>query len=187
MSTQETKPSGAMVAELSKASKGYGERSLVKNLSFRLLRGDRLGLVGPNGVGKTTLLKLFTGKPAPDSGEVTFGSRLASVTLDQFRAELPDTTTVTDALTGGGSDYIEIGGERKHVIGYMREFLFQPEQARTPIGKLSGGERGRLMLARAFAAPSNVLALDEPTNDLDIETLDVLQEMLANYAGTISS
>ena len=116
---------------------------------------------------------------------MAFGSRLAAVTLDQFRAELPETTTVTDALTGGGADYIEIGGERKHVIGYMRDFLFQPEQARTPIGKLSGGERGRLMLARAFAAPSNLLALDEPTNDLDIETLDVLQEMLATYAGTI--
>jgi ATP-binding cassette subfamily F protein uup len=185
MSAQDMKPSGAMVCELAKASKGYGERTLVKNLSFRLLRGDRLGLVGPNGVGKTTLLKLFTGAHGPDSGSVTFGSRLAPVTLDQFRAELPETTTVTDALTGGGSDYLEIGGERKHVIGYMRDFLFQPEQARTPIGKLSGGERGRLMLARAFAAPSNLLALDEPTNDLDIETLDVLQEMLATYSGTI--
>jgi len=185
MTAQEMKASGAMVAELSKATKGYGDRVLVKNLSFRLLRGDRLGLVGPNGVGKTTLLKLFTGAHAPDTGSVAFGSRLAAVTLDQFRAELPETTTVTDALTGGGADYIEIGGEKKHVIGYMRDFLFQPEQARTPIGKLSGGERGRLMLARAFAAPSNLLALDEPTNDLDIETLDVLQEMLATYAGTI--
>ena len=185
MTAQDSKPSGAMVVELAKATKAYGERVLVKNLTFRLLRGDRLGLVGPNGIGKTTLLKLFTDKLAPDTGEVTFGSRLASVTLDQFRAELPETTTVTDALTGGGSDYIEIAGERKHVIGYMRDFLFQPEQARTPIGKLSGGERGRLMLARAFAATSNLLALDEPTNDLDIETLDVLQEMLATYPGTI--
>jgi ATP-binding cassette subfamily F protein uup len=185
MTAQETKPSGAMVVELTKASKSYGERALVKNLSFRLLRGDRLGLVGPNGIGKTTLLKLFTGKLAPDAGEAVFGSRLAAVTLDQFRAELPETTTVSDALTGGGSDYIDIAGEKKHVIGYMRDFLFQPEQARTPIAKLSGGERGRLMLARAFAAPSNLLALDEPTNDLDIETLDVLQEMLASYAGTI--
>jgi ATP-binding cassette subfamily F protein uup len=185
MTAQDAKPSGAMAVELTKASKGYGERALVKNLSFRLLRGDRLGLVGPNGVGKTTLMKLFTGKLAPDSGEVAFGSRLAAVTLDQFRAELPDTTTVSDALTGGGSEYIDVGAERKHVIGYMRDFLFQPEQARTPIGKLSGGERGRLMLARAFAAPSNLLALDEPTNDLDIETLDVLQEMLATYSGTI--
>ena len=107
------------------------------------------------------------------------------MTLDQFRAELPPTTTVVEALTGGGSDTIEIGGERKHVIGYMKDFLFEPAQARQPIAKLSGGERGRLMLARAFATPSNLLALDEPTNDLDIETLDVLQEMLATYAGTI--
>ena len=185
MSAQDSKPSGALAVELTSATKALGERTLVKNLSFRLLRGDRLGVVGPNGVGKTTLLKLFTGKLAPDTGEVAFGARLAAVTLDQFRAELPETTTVVDALTGGGSEYIEIGGERKHVIGYMRDFLFQPEQARTPISRLSGGERGRLMLARAFAAPSNLLALDEPTNDLDIETLDVLQEMLGTYPGTI--
>ena len=185
MSAQNLQPSGAMVVELTKVSKGYGDRLLVKNLSFRLLRGDRLGIVGANGIGKTTLLKLLTGKLAPDAGEIAFGSRLATVTLDQFRAELPPTTTVVDALTGGGSDYLDVGGERKHVIGYMRDFLFPPEQARTPIGKLSGGERGRLMLARAFAAPSNMLALDEPTNDLDIETLEVLQEMLATYPGAI--
>jgi len=185
MSAQNLKPSGAMVVELTKVSKAYGDRPLVRNFSFRLLRGDRLGIVGANGIGKTTLLKLLTGKLAPDSGEIVFGSRLATVTLDQFRAELPPTTTVVDALTGGGSDYLDVGGERKHVIGYMRDFLFPPEQARTPIGKLSGGERGRLMLARAFAAPSNVLALDEPTNDLDIETLEVLQEMLATYPGAI--
>ncbi len=185
MSAQNLQPSGAMVVELTKVSKSLGDRLLVKNLSFRLLRGDRLGIVGANGIGKTTLLKLLTGKLAPDEGEIAFGSRLATVTLDQFRAELPPTTTVVDALTGGGSDYLDVGGERKHVIGYMRDFLFPPEQARTPIGKLSGGERGRLMLARAFAAPSNVLALDEPTNDLDIETLEVLQEMLATYPGAI--
>jgi ABC transport system ATP-binding/permease protein len=185
MSAQNLQPSGAMVVELTKVSKSLGDHLLVKNLSFRLLRGDRLGIVGANGIGKTTLLKLLTGKLAPDAGEIAFGSRLATVTLDQFRAELPPTTTVVDALTGGGSDYLDVGGERKHVIGYMRDFLFPPEQARTPIGKLSGGERGRLMLARAFAAPSNVLALDEPTNDLDIETLEVLQEMLATYPGAI--
>jgi ABC transport system ATP-binding/permease protein len=185
MTAQDSKPSGALAVELTKATKALGERTLVKSLSFRLLRGDRLGIVGPNGIGKTTLLKMLTDKLAPDSGEVAFGARLAAVTLDQFRAELPETTTVVDALTGGGSDTLEIGSERKHVIGYMRDFLFEPAQARQPIARLSGGERGRLMLARAFAAPSNLLALDEPTNDLDIETLDVLQEMLATYAGTI--
>jgi ATP-binding cassette subfamily F protein uup len=185
MTAQDAQPSGALAVELTKVTKALGARTLVKDLSFRLLRGDRLGVVGPNGAGKTTLIKMFTDQLAPDSGEVKFGARLASVTLDQFRAELPDTTTVTEALTGGGSEYIEVGGERKHVIGYMKDFLFQPEQARTPIGKLSGGERGRLMLARAFASPSNLLALDEPTNDLDIETLDVLQEMLSTYPGTI--
>jgi len=185
MTAQDAQPSGALAVELKKVSKALGGRTLVRDLSFRLLRGDRLGIVGPNGAGKTTLIKMVTGALEPDAGEVTFGARLAAVTLDQFRAELPDTTTVTEALTGGGSDFIEVGGQRKHVMGYMREFLFQPEQARTPIGKLSGGERGRLMLARAFASPSNLLALDEPTNDLDIETLDVLQEMLATYPGTI--
>jgi ABC transport system ATP-binding/permease protein len=174
-----------MVVELTKVSKSLGDHLLVKNLSFRLLRGDRLGIVGANGIGKTTLLKLLTGKLAPDAGEIAFGSRLATVTLDQFRAELPPTTTVVDALTGGGSDYLDVGGERKHVIGYMRDFLFPPEQARTPIGKLSGGERGRLMLARALASASNLMVLDEPTNDLDIETLDLLQELLASYPGTI--
>ena len=185
MTAQDAQPSGALAVELTKVSKALGGRTLVDDLSFRLLRGDRLGVVGPNGAGKTTLIKMFTDQLAPDAGEVKFGARLASVTLDQFRAELPDATTVTEALTGGGSEYIEVGGERKHVIGYMKDFLFQPEQARTPIGKLSGGERGRLMLARAFASPSNLLALDEPTNDLDIETLDVLQEMLSTYPGTI--
>jgi ATP-binding cassette subfamily F protein uup len=185
MTSQDAQPSGVLAVELKKVSKTLGGRPLVKDLSFRLLRGDRLGVVGPNGAGKTTLIKMVTGTLEPDEGEVTFGARLAAVTLDQFRAELPDTTTVTEALTGGGSEYIEVGGERKHVMGYMKDFLFQPEQARTPIGKLSGGERGRLMLARAFASPSNLLALDEPTNDLDIETLDVLQEMLATYPGTI--
>src|ERR1700677_1189866 len=138
MSAQNLQPSGAMVVELTKVSKGYGDRLLVKNLSFRLLRGDRLGIVGANGIGKTTLLKLLTGKLAPDAGEIAFGSRLATVTLDQFRAELPQTPTVVNFLTGGGSYYLAGGGKPKHVIAYLRIFLFPPEQARTPIGKLSG-------------------------------------------------
>jgi ATP-binding cassette subfamily F protein uup len=142
-------------------------------------------VVGANGAGKSTLLGLLTGTLAPDEGMVRHGANLAMASLDQGRASLDPSTTLKDALTGGGSDYVEINGERKHVIGYMKDFLFGPEQARTPIGKLSGGERGRLMLARALARPSNLLVLDEPTNDLDLETLDLLQEMLCDYAGTI--
>jgi ATP-binding cassette subfamily F protein uup len=150
-----------------------------------MLRGDRLALVGPNGAGKTTLINLLTGVLEPDSGTIRLGANLQMATLDQRRAALDSNATLADTLTGGGSDWVEINGEKKHVIGYMRDFLFQPEQARTPTGKLSGGERARLLLARALSLPSNFLVLDEPTNDLDLETLDLLQEMLADYPGTI--
>ena len=153
----------------------------MRDFSLRVMRGDRIGIVGANGAGKTTLVNLLTGALAPDSGSVRLGANVAMASLDQGRASLEPATTLVDALTGGGSDYVTINGERRHVIGYMRDFLFPPEQARTPIGKFSGGERGRLMLARALARPSNLLALDEPTNDLDIETLDLLQEMLGDY------
>jgi ATP-binding cassette subfamily F protein uup len=150
-----------------------------------VMRGDRLGIIGANGAGKTTLVNLLTGQLPPDEGIIRLGSQVSMATLDQRRATLAPTTTLVDALTGGGSDYVTIGAERKHVFGYMKDFLFPPEQARTPIGKLSGGERGRLMLARALAQSSNLLVLDEPTNDLDVETLDLLQELLADYAGTL--
>ena len=149
------------------------------------MRGDRLGIVGPNGAGKTTLLNLLTGKSPPDSGEVRVGTNLAEVTLDQQRAALDPTKTLAETLTGGAGDQVDVGGERRHVIGYMKEFLFKPEQARTPVGVLSGGERGRLLLACALARPSNLMVLDEPTNDLDLETLDLLQEMLSEYPGTV--
>ena len=185
MVAQEAKASGALVIEAEMVSKAYDETPIVKDFSLRLMRGDRLGIIGPNGAGKTTLINLLTGQMEPDSGFVRLGSQIAMATLDQRRATLSPTTTLVDALTGGGSDYVAVNNERKHVIGYMKDFLFSPEQARTPIGKLSGGERGRLMLARALAIPSNVLVLDEPTNDLDIETLDLLQELLADYPGTI--
>ena len=166
-------------------AKSYGARPIVQEFSTRVLRGDRLGVVGANGAGKTTLISLMTGTLAPDSGTVKLGANLEMATLDQKRASLQPSTTLKDALTGGGSDWVEVNGARKHVMGYMKDFLFGPEQARTPIGKLSGGERGRLMLARALAQPSNLLVLDEPTNDLDLETLDLLQEMLTDYPGTI--
>ncbi|HLH50692.1 MAG TPA: ABC-F family ATP-binding cassette domain-containing protein, partial [Roseiarcus sp.] len=177
--------SGKLAIEAERLGKAYDGQPIVRDFSIRVLRGDRLGVVGPNGAGKTTLINLLTGALAPDSGTLRLGANLVMATLDQSRASLDPETTLSNALTGGGSDTVSVKGERKHVVGYMRDFLFSPEQARTPIGRLSGGERGRLMLARALAQPSNLLALDEPTNDLDMETLDLLQEMLADYAGTI--
>ena len=177
--------SGKLVAVAEGVSKGYGGPPIVRDLTLRVVRGDRLGIVGPNGAGKTTLLNLLTGRDGPDSGEVRIGTSLAAITLDQQRASLDPAATLSETLTGGGGDMVEVGGERRHVIGYMKEFLFKPEQARTPVGVLSGGERGRLTLACAMARPSNLLVLDEPTNDLDLETLDLLQDMLADYPGTV--
>jgi ATP-binding cassette subfamily F protein uup len=185
ISVAEGKVSGKLVVEAENVAKSFGGRPIVKDLSLRMLRGDRLALVGPNGAGKTTLINLLTGLLEPDSGTIRLGANLQMATLDQRRAALDSNATLADTLTGGGSDWVEINGEKKHVIGYMRDFLFQPEQARTPTGKLSGGERARLLLARALSLPSNFLVLDEPTNDLDLETLDLLQEMLADYPGTI--
>ena len=181
----EAELSGKLVIEAKDLEKSFGDRAIVKDFSIRILRGDRLGLIGANGAGKTTLINLLTGALPPDRGSVRHGANLQLATLDQGRASLDPATALKDALTGGGSDFVEINGERTHVIGYMKEFLFGPEQARTPIGRLSGGERGRLMLARALARPSNLLVLDEPTNDLDLETLDLLQDMLGDYTGTL--
>ena len=185
LATNEAGLSGRLVIEAQDIAKRYGETPIVRDLSLRILRSDRLGLVGANGAGKTTLVNLLTGALEPDAGRVTIGANVAMASLDQKRATLDPSTTLSDALTGGGSDYVEVGGERKHVIGYMRDFLFKPEQARTPLGKLSGGERARLMLARALAQPSNLLVLDEPTNDLDLETLDLVEDLLADYPGTV--
>ena len=178
-------PSGALVIEAKSIGKSYGERSIVRDFSIRIQRGDRIGIVGPNGSGKTTLIGLLTGVLPPDSGTVKLGSNLAVATLDQHRDSLDPNVTVAEALTGGHGDTVMVNGVAKHVIGYMRDFLFSAEQARTPLGKLSGGERGRLMLAQALAKPSNLLVLDEPTNDLDMETLDVLEDMLGDYPGTV--
>ncbi|MSP20084.1 MAG: ABC transporter ATP-binding protein [Alphaproteobacteria bacterium] len=173
-----------LVIEARKVGKAWGEQTVIQDLSLRILHGDRLGIVGPNGSGKTTLLRMLTGDLKPDAGYVRHGVRLQPVTLDQKRASLDPARTLQETLTGGTSDQVTVGGVSKHVVGYMRDFLFRPEQARTPVGVLSGGERGRLMLACALAQQSNLLVLDEPTNDLDLETLDLLQEMLAEYPGT---
>jgi ABC transport system ATP-binding/permease protein len=185
MVAQDVKASGALVIEAERISKTYDGRPIVRDFLLRVMRGDRIGIVGGNGAGKTTLINILTGALAPDSGSVRVGANVMAASLDQSRASLEPTTTLIDALTGGGGEYVTINGERRHVLGYMRDFLLAPEQARTPIGRLSGGERGRLMLARALARPSNLMVLDEPTNDLDIETLDLLQELLGDYAGTI--
>jgi ATP-binding cassette subfamily F protein uup len=157
----------------------------VENFSIRVQRGDRIGIVGPNGAGKTTLVNLLTGADAPDSGTVRLGANIEMATLDQHRESLDPKSTLTEALTGGRGDHVMVGGRPKHVVSYMKDFLFAQEQMRTPLEVLSGGERGRLMLARALAKPSNLLVLDEPTNDLDLETLDVLEEMLGDYEGTV--
>jgi ATP-binding cassette subfamily F protein uup len=177
--------SGKLVAETKSMSKSFGERPIVANLDLLIMRGDRLGIVGPNGAGKTTLIKLLTGKIEPDSGTVRLGANLQTVTLDQSRQSLDPAATLADVITDGRGSSVTVNGETKHVVSYMKDFLFPPEKARTPVGVLSGGERGRLILARELAKPSNLLILDEPTNDLDLETLDMLQEMLADYPGTI--
>ncbi|HEY5378958.1 MAG TPA: ATP-binding cassette domain-containing protein [Pseudolabrys sp.] len=178
-------PSGVLVIEAKGIGKNFGPRAIVSDFSIRIQRGDRIGIVGPNGSGKTTLINMLTGVLPPDTGTVKLGSTLAVATLNQHRDSLDPQVTVADALTGGGSETVMVNGVAKHVIGYMKDFLFSGEQARTPLGKLSGGERGRLMLAQALAKPSNLLVLDEPTNDLDMETLDVLEDMLGDYPGTV--
>ncbi|MCL8381000.1 ABC-F family ATP-binding cassette domain-containing protein [Xanthobacter aminoxidans] len=185
LAVSEAEASGKLVIEAKHIAKAFGAREVVKDFSTRILRGDRIGIIGPNGAGKTTLIKLLTGELAPDSGTVKLGTNLEVASLDQKRAALDPGTTLRDALTGGGSDQVQVGGVPKHVMGYLKDFLFTPEQANAPLSVLSGGERGRLMLARALALPSNVLVLDEPTNDLDLETLDLLQEMVADYPGTV--
>ncbi|AYM63461.1 ABC-F family ATP-binding cassette domain-containing protein [Agrobacterium fabrum] len=181
----EGRESGKLVIEADAISKAYGERVIVAPFSLRVHRGDCIGLVGPNGAGKTTLLKMLTGELEPDSGTVKLGTNLEIATLDQKREDLNPNETLAHYLTDGRGDNLLVNGEVKHVTGYMKDFLFQPEQARTPIRNLSGGERARLILARILARPTNLLILDEPTNDLDIETLDLLQEIVAGFSGTV--
>ena len=176
--------SGKIVAELENVSKAFGGRTVVRDFSGTILRGDKVGLVGPNGAGKTTLLKMILGELAPDSGTVKQGANLQVAYFDQMRDHLNLDATLADFISPG-SEWIEINGSRKHVMGYLQDFLFAPARANSPVRTLSGGERNRLLLARLFAKPSNVLVLDEPTNDLDIDTLDLLEDLLADYPGTV--
>jgi len=176
--------SGKLVAELEHVSKRYGERVVVRDFSCRIQRGDKIGFIGPNGAGKTTLLKLILGQLEPDTGSVRLGTKLSVAYFDQFRAALDEEAALADVISPG-SDFIEIGGERKHVISYLGDFLFPPQRARSPVKSLSGGERNRLLLARLFSLPANLIVLDEPTNDLDIETLELLETLLQDFDGTV--
>ena len=185
MTTSDTAESGKLVIEAKGIEKRFGALTVVKDFSIRIQRGDRVGLVGPNGAGKTTLLKMLTGALTPDAGTVRLGANLEIATLDQNRAALDPGETLSHFLTDGRGDTLLVNGQERHVVSYMKDFLFKPEQARTPIRELSGGERARLALARLLSRPANLLVLDEPTNDLDLETLDLLQELVESFAGTV--
>src|SRR4029078_1774032 len=185
LAAAEADKSGKLVIEAKGIGKSYGDRKIVDGFSIRVQRGDRIGIVGPNGAGKTTLIDMLTGGSQPDAGTIRLGANIEMATLDPPRESLDPKSTLADALTGGGSDHVMIGGKPKHVVSYMKDFLFAQEEMRTPLEGLSGGERGRLMLARSLAKASNLLVLDEPTNDLDLETLDVLEEILGDSAGTL--
>ncbi len=176
--------SGKIVTEMENISYGYGDRTLIRDFTGTLLRGDKLGLLGPNGAGKTTLIRLILGELQPQSGKVKQGTKLEVAYFDQFRNQLNDEATLIDTIAPG-SDFVEIGGQRKHVISYLEDFLFPAERSRAKVGALSGGERNRLLLARLFARPANLLVLDEPTNDLDIDTLELLEQLLQDYSGTV--
>lgn len=185
MAAAEATESGKLVIEARGVEKRFGETVVVRDFSIRIQRGERVGLVGPNGAGKTTLLKLLTGALAPDAGTLRLGTNLQIATLDQNRAALDPDETLAHFLTDGRGDSVVVNGQERHVVSYMQDFLFKPEQMRTPVRELSGGERARLVLARLLSRPANLLVLDEPTNDLDMETLDLLQELVEGFPGTV--
>lgn len=184
ITVSEAEKSAKRVVEMQDVSFGYGERAIVSDLSIRIMRGDRLAVIGPNGSGKTTLLKLMTGELTPDSGTIQLGEGLEPLVIDQTRASLDPEMSLQDAM-GDGSQTVIVNGQNRHVMAYMKDFLFRPEQATTPLRALSGGERARVQLAKGLRLPSNLLILDEPTNDLDLETLDLLQDMVGDYPGTV--
>jgi ATP-binding cassette subfamily F protein uup len=180
----EAESTGKLVIEASKISHGYGGAVFIRDFSIKIMRGDRIGIIGPNGIGKSTLLKILLGEMASDRGRVRTGTRLEAVYFDQLREQLDEDVTVQESVAGG-NDTVQINGRQRHVISYLKDFLFTPDRARSPVRTLSGGERNRLLFARLFTRPSNVLVLDEPTNDLDMETLELLEEQLLDYTGTI--
>ena len=184
MEAAQGESSGKKVIEARDVSFAFGERAIARDFSTVVLRGDRIGLIGPNGSGKTTVLKLLLGQLQPQSGEVKLGTNLQVAYFDQYRAALREDWNAMENVAGG-QDFVEVNGSRKHVLAYLQDFLFTPERARAPITRLSGGERNRLLLARLFAQPSNLLVMDEPTNDLDVETLELLEELLGDYPGTL--
>lgn len=181
----EGRTSGKLVIEAKSIKKSFGNRVIIEDFSTRIIRGDRIGIIGPNGAGKTTLLNILTGQLQPDQGSIRLGTNLEKLVIEQKRDSLDPDTSLWETLTGGSADQVMVRGQPKHIIAYLKDFLFSPAQARSPVRALSGGEKNRLMLAKALTKPSNLLILDEPTNDLDMETLDLLQEILAEYEGTV--